>query len=112
MHIRLPDIWSCFHTRTRGVRSIFCLTSWPWDHDSPAPSKARSGQSTLTVSLLAGFHSTQADLELLTLSPPRMAGVRASSWEAWVRMDLFCQFPELLGEPGDVTPLPQGEVAL
>lgn len=23
-------------------------------------------------------------------------------------MDLFCQFPELLGEPGDVPPPPQG----
>lgn len=58
-----PTFGLVFHTKTRGVHSIFCLASWPWDHDSPAPSKARSGQSMLTVSLLAGFHSTQAYLE-------------------------------------------------
>ena len=74
----------------RGVHSIFCLTSWPWDHDSPAPSKVRSGQSTLYPSLLAGFHSMRADLQLLTLSLPTWLGfARVSSGEAWVRMDLL-----------------------
>lgn len=90
---RSPCTYNCptfgvvFHTKTRGVHSIFCLASWPWDHDSPAPSKARSGQSMLTVSLLAGFHSTQAYLE--PSLPTWLAFARASSWEAWMRTDLL-----------------------
>ena len=108
-----PTFGVVFHTKTRGVHSIFCLTSWPWDHDSPAPSKVRSGQSTLHPSLLAGFHSVRADLQLLTLSP-HMAGVRQSLQRGGLGEDgsVSCQFPELLGEPGDVRTPPQGEVAL
>lgn len=108
-----PTFGVVFHTKTRGVHSIFCLTSWPWDHDNPAPSKVRSGQSTLYPSLLAGFHSTQADLELLTLSLPTwLVFARVSSGEAWVRMDLLAANSQNSWEPGDVRTPPQGEVAL
>lgn len=105
-----PTFGVVFHTKTRGVHSIFCLTSWPWDHDNPGQKWA-----VHTVSLPLGrlsFHASRPG----TTHPlsPHMAGVRQSLQRGGLGEDgsVSCQFPELLGEPGDVRTPPQGEVAL
>lgn len=93
------------------MRSIFCLTSGRGTTTALLPPRPEAGSPRcLSPSWRAFIPPKQTSNYSPSL--PHMAGVRASSWEAWVRMDLFCQFPELLGEPGDVPPPPQGEVAL
>ncbi|CAI9177521.1 unnamed protein product [Rangifer tarandus platyrhynchus] len=107
-----PTFGVVFHTKTRGVHSIFCLTSWPWDHDSPAPFKVRMGSPHCIPASWQAFIPRK---QTWNYSPsPHMAGVRQSLQRGGLGEDgsVSCQFPELLGEPGDVRTPPQGEVAL